>query len=424
MRDGNAHCAGATTAGIPPGVRAADDAGRQFGIFPPVPVRCRSQSADSAPRYARSRFIFRPGEVGGALGDLGTFLPYVIAAITVVGMNPTGVLVSFGLFYLAAAAVYGVPMGVQPMKAASAVALVQYMAPGEVAGAGLVIGAFFLVAGATGGVTRLARIVPRAVTAGIQLGLGASLAFLGLRLLAETIWIGVAVCAVMLALLRNPRVPAAIAGLAAGIALAYAAGTLPPFPDIRPGIYLPHLVWPAWEDVLRGARNLAVPQIPLTLTNAIIVTAAITRDLFPKELHGVDERSLALSTGIGNLLAAPIGGFPMCHGAGGIAAHYRFGARSATAPALMGIACLCLGLFLGDDATAVLSLVPPAVLGALLVFSGLELASPANTLGGGGRDRLVALGVAALSIITNPAVAFIAGLAVALAADRLARRRA
>src|SRR5690606_40287904 len=210
------------------------------------------------------------------------------------------------------------------------------------------------------------------------------------------------------------RRPAPIARLSADNALAPAAGALPPSPDIRPGIHLPHLVWPAWEDVLRGARHLAVPQIPLTLTNAIIVTAAITRDLFPKELHGVDERSLALSTGIGNLLAAPIGGFPMCHGAGGIAAHYRFGARSATAPALMGIACLCLGLFLGDDATAVLSLVPHAGQLALHVFSCLELASPANTLGGGGRDRLVALVVVALSIITNPAVVFIVCRSVAL----------
>lgn len=416
-----ARCAGVTAARVPPGVLPAG-AGRQFGVFPPVPVRCRSQPADAAPRYSRSRFSGGLGEVGGALGDLGTFLPYVIAVITVAGMNPTGVLVGFGLFYLAAGTVFGVPMGVQPMKAVSTVVLVQHLSPGEIAGAGFVIGAFFLVAGASGWVTRLAKVVPRAVTAGIQLGLGASLALLGVGLLAETPWIGVAVAAVMLVLLGNRQIPAVFAGLAVGIALTYTAGLLPPFPEIRLGIYLPHPVWPTWDDVVQGARFAAVPQIPLTLANAIIVTAAITRDLFPKELHGVNERTLALSTGIGNLLAALIGGYPMCHGASGIAAHYRFGARSATAPALLGIACLLLGLFLGDDATAILSLIPPAVLGALLVFSGLELASPTRTLRIRGRDRLLVLGVAGLAVTTNVAIAFVAGLALALIAERLGSR--
>lgn len=102
--------------------------------------------------------------MGGAFGDLGTFLPHVIAAITVVGMSPSGVLVSFGLFYLAAGALYGIPMPVQPMKAASAAVLVEAMAPAEVAGAGLVIGAFFLLAGASGFSTQLTRKVPASVS--------------------------------------------------------------------------------------------------------------------------------------------------------------------------------------------------------------------------------------------------------------------
>jgi len=88
--------------------------------------------------------------VSGSLGDLGTFLPHIIGAITVVKMDPTGILTSFGLFYAFTGAFYGVPMAVQPMKAASASVLIQPMDPAAVAGAGLVIGAVFLILGLTG----------------------------------------------------------------------------------------------------------------------------------------------------------------------------------------------------------------------------------------------------------------------------------
>ena len=53
-------------------------------------------------------------------GAWDRILPHIIGAITVAGMAPTGVLSSFGVFYLMAGLFYGVPMGVQPMKAASA----------------------------------------------------------------------------------------------------------------------------------------------------------------------------------------------------------------------------------------------------------------------------------------------------------------
>ncbi len=56
------------------------------------------------------------GEVAGALGDLGTFLPHVLASITVAGLNPTSVFAGFGLFYLFSGWFYRIPMAVQPMK--------------------------------------------------------------------------------------------------------------------------------------------------------------------------------------------------------------------------------------------------------------------------------------------------------------------
>ena len=97
-------------------------------------------------------------------------------------------------------------------------------------------------------------------------------------------------------------------------------------------------------QIVHGTKNAVLPQIPLTLTNAIIVTAAVARQLFPNEVNPVTERNLALTTGLGNLLAAPFGGYLMCHGAGGIAGHVRFGARTATAPVLIGLVFVVLGM--------------------------------------------------------------------------------
>ena len=71
--------------------------------------------------------------------------------------------------------------------------------------------------------------------------------------------------------------------------------------------------------LLHGTEFAVLPQIPLTLTNATIVTAAVSRQLFPREVIQVNERNFALTTGLGNLLAAPFGDYLMCHGAGSIA---------------------------------------------------------------------------------------------------------
>ncbi len=62
-------------------------------------------------------------ECSGACGDLGTFIPHVIGAMTVAGLAPAGVLFGFGIFLISTGLFYGLPLPVQPMKAVSAVIL-------------------------------------------------------------------------------------------------------------------------------------------------------------------------------------------------------------------------------------------------------------------------------------------------------------
>jgi len=125
-------------------------------------------------------------EAAGACGDLGTFIPHVIGAMTVAGLAPAGVLFGFGIFLVATGLSYGLPIPVQPMKAVSALILTGGLRPGEVAAAGIMLGFVLLVLGLTGWIGRLARAIPQSVSAGLQLGLGLLMAVLGLKLILET----------------------------------------------------------------------------------------------------------------------------------------------------------------------------------------------------------------------------------------------
>jgi predicted benzoate:H+ symporter BenE len=396
------------------GTHAARTATRWFRV---ADIKVRPAEGEP-PTLTRARFAWNIGEVSGSLGDLGTFLPHIVGAITVVKMDPTGILTTFGLFYAFSGAFYGIPMAVQPMKAASAAVLIEPMDPAAIAGAGLVIGAFFLILGVTGVVSRLARALPGSIAAGLQLGLGLSLAGLGIRLIETQIWLGVAISALMLGLMRYRRSPVALVAVLVGIGVGQVFGIAPPFPALDFGLHLPHLVIPTWAQVLHGTEYAVLPQIPLTLTNAIIVTAAISRQLFPRELHPVNERNLAITTGVGNLLAAPFGGYLMCHGAGGIAGHYRFGGRTATAPVLIGLVFVVLGVGFGESGYSLLKTIPDAVLGGLLLFSGVELALSSKLHEHQGGDLFLVLLMAAIGVALNPAAAFAVGLPIAYAFKR------
>jgi predicted benzoate:H+ symporter BenE len=403
----------------PRGVTAADEAPR--GLLPPIPVRCRKQAPGETPRFTRPRFGWDLRELSGACGDLGTFLPHVLGAIAVVGMDPTGLLLGFGIFYVVSGAYYGIPMAVQPMKAASAAVLVEPMTAGAVAGAGLIIGAVFLLLGATGLIGRLARALPPVVAAGLQLGLGMALALLGVRLMSGTPWLGGLVCLVILALSASRRWPSAPIALMVGVAAAHLAGIGAPWPELTLGFHLPEFALPGWTDLWHGAQQAALPQIPLTITNAVIVSAAVARQLYPREVLPVSERALSISTGLGNLLAAPFGGYPMCHGAGGLTAHHRFGGRTASASLAIGVLLCVLAVLLGEQAAALLRVVPDGAVGALLLFSGVELAASSRPERFAGGELHLLLLMAAIGVAVNPVAAFAVGwpLAVLIARGHL-----
>lgn len=319
-------------------------------------------------------FILSLRELSGALGDLGTLLPLMLGAIAVVGLAPTPVLLGFAVFYIGTAVHYRLPMPVQPMKAMAAVLLTAGITPAALAASGVMIGMALLVLGLTGWIARLARAVPQSVLAGLQLGLGLALALVSLDLMATAPAIAAVTLGFLLGLLLVPRCPSALIALAVAIALAqvldapgtalgmvsFAAFAIPPLPSLA--------------ETERAVSLFVLPQLSLSFANAVLLTALIAGDYFGDRAAHVTPRRLSITSGLANLLLTPLGALPMCHGAGGLAAHYRFGARSGTAPLVLGLGLIAFALLPGGLGLAALAAIPAAGLGALLLMASGELA--------------------------------------------------
>jgi MFS superfamily sulfate permease-like transporter len=344
-------------------------------------------------------------ECGGACGDLGTFVPHVMGAITVAGLNPFGVLSGFALFLIGSGWFYEIPMAVQPMKAVSAVILTTGMSPGEIAAAGMMLGILLLALGASGLIGRVARLIPQSVSVGLQLGLGLLLGVLGVKLILMTPVIGILALPMLFALTRVPHCPAAPITLAVAALIGLAMGSTS-FPGIALSMGVPQFVVPSWPDVWRGFEIAVLPQLALTLTNAVIVTAAISRELFPL-VSAASERNLAITSGLANILLSPFGAMPMCHGAGGLIAQYRFGGRTGLTPIILGVILLVLAVAFSTSAGQLFQIIPVGAVGALLIFAGTDLAVSRRLFNAKPSCWPVIGTAALLTLLANPAVALV-----------------
>lgn len=355
-------------------------------------------------------------EWAGAFGDLGTLIPFIVTYISVLKMDPMGILFAFGVSMVVCGLFYKTPFPVQPMKAIGAVAAVQaaqtaVITPEAVYAAALVTGLIWFVLGMTGIATRLAKLVPPAVVSGIVLGLGLGFMLEGTKLM-QSGWLVAAIGAAgTLLLLKNRTFPAMFALLAFGAAvgayqrpdlLAALAGASI---DVRaPEFVLTRL---DWTDLWVGAVLLALPQVPLTLGNAVIAIKEENNRLFP---HApVTERGVSISTGLMNLFSSAVGGVPACHGAGGMAGHIAFGARTGGAVVILGAFLLVLAVFFSGAVVHLLQLLPAAVLGVILFLTGVQLAMASLPSQASKAQAFVTLATAGIAM-WNVAIAFGVGL--------------
>ena len=337
-------------------------------------------------------------ELAGAFGDIGTDLPLLIALVSTCGLDAASVCIVFGLMQVATGLAYGMPMPVQPLKAMAAIMLTQKLSAGTLAGGGLVIGALMLLLTLTGLLDLLARVVPKEVVRGMQLGLGITLATLALKDYAGAdgppgyVLAGVAVV-LLLVLRRQHRIPAPLAVMVLGVLYALAVKLDVSTLTDAFGVHLPTLIIPTREQLISGALLLALPQLPLSLGNSVIATSQASADLFPG--RGVSVRKIGFTYALMNLVAPWFGGVPVCHGCGGLVGFHGFGARTGGAPVLYGSMYLVLGLFFSAGFANVVHVFPMPVLGVVLLFEAIALMTLVADVTTDKRAWWVALAVAA-----------------------------
>jgi len=358
-------------------------------------------------------------EWAGAFGDLGTLVPFIVAYIAVLKVDPFGILFTFGAAMVICGIYYRTPFPVQPMKAIGAVAATQaaqtaVITQATIYSAGLVTGAIWLILGLSGAANYVARGVPRFVVVGIVLGLGMGFMLEGIKMMS-TGWLVAAVGLLgTLLLLTNRAIPAMFLLLIFGVVCgaivnpdAMRALSAVRFAFRAPSFALSSITW---YDLLKGTVFLALPQLPLTLGNAVIAIREENNRLFPN--RAVTENAVATSTGAMNLVGAALGGVPMCHGAGGMAGHVAFGARTGGAPIILGTILLCLAIGFSGSIEAIFNVLSPAVLGVILFLTGAQLALGSCDFSKNKAERFITLATAAFAM-WNVGLAFVLGLTLA-----------
>lgn len=355
------------------------------------------------------------GDASGAVADLGVLIPIATALIVKNGLDAGTVLVCVGALYIAAGLYFKVPVPVQPIKAAAAIAIARDLPPATISAAGVLLGLSLVVLSATGAAKLITRFFTEPVVRGLQLGVGLLLVRSALRLptppVSATTWVVAALCAVLLGVAaRNRRWPLALILVAGGVAWSLITGGRPV--ALRPELWHPRLASDVFDaSVLWSAFTLLViPQIPLTFGNAVVAVVDLERKYFGARARRVNPVSVSLSCGTANVLVGSLGGMPMCHGSSGLTAHYRSGARSHRMNLLIGIPLVVLGVGFGATAFSTLALIPIAVLVGLLAFTGVMHALLVTDLRGYDLAVSIAMGVVGL-LTSNLAVSLALGLA-------------
>ncbi|KAJ3695342.1 hypothetical protein LUZ60_000719 [Juncus effusus] len=386
-------------------------------------------------------------ELGGAVGDLGTYIPIVLA-LSLVNKIDLGTTLIFTAFYNAITGfMFGIPMPVQPMKSIAAVALSSspHLTVSQIMAAGLCTAGILFLLGITGLMHTLYRFLPLPVVRGIQLSQGLQFAFSAIKYIrynqdftASTkssssdprSWLGLdGIILALFALLflvlttgsgedrqtnenaqprRSTKIPSALIVFLLGLILCFVRDPSI-FGSLKYGPSKISIVSISWDDWKIGFIEGAIPQIPLSVLNSVIAVCKLSSDLFPDRTE-LSPTSVSVSVGLMNLIGCWFGAMPVCHGAGGLAGQYRFGGRSGASVIFLAVGKLFLGLLFGNSFVTILGDFPIGILGVLLLFSGIELAMASRDMNGK-EESFVMLVCAAVSMTgSSAALGFVCGI--------------
>ena len=410
----------------------------------------------------KTNLVFRSkwAELNGAMGDLGTFIPIVLALTLANDLNLGTTLIFTGVYNIVTGAIYGVPMPVQPMKAIAAAAISgsDFGVP-EIMASGILTGGVLLVLGITGLMQLVYKIIPLSVVRGIQLAQGLSFALTAVKYIrkiqdfskskakGDRPWLGLdglvlaIICACFIIVISGageeeqsgeretagvlgdeeirPRkrrvrkiifsIPSAFIIFLFGVVFAFIRRPKV-LEEIRFGpssFQVVKMSKRAWKE---GFIKGTIPQLPLSVLNSVIGVCKLSSDLFPG--RDFSATSLSVTVGLMNVIGCWFGAMPSCHGAGGLAGQYKFGGRSGGCVALLGTAKFVLGLVLGTSLVKILNQFPVGLLGVLLLFAGIELAMACRDMNSK-EESFVMLICTAVSLVgSSAALGFLAGMLV------------
>lgn len=379
-------------------------------------------------------------ELAGSLGDLGTILPLAVGMIMINDMNPIGIFIGVGLFYILSGLYFKVTCPVEPMKVISAYAIATGITATQMQASCLWIFVILFIIGSVGLIDYISRFIPKSAIRGVQLSTGLLLLSQGIRLIVGTstfqimrktaepyllfqhigvlpigILLGTLLGIMTLFLLENKRFPAAVMIIGVGLTIGFFFGNQAGWEQLKMGFNLPSFLpngIPTADDFSFALLILVLPQIPMTIGNAVIANADLSHDYFKEDSQRVSYRSLCLSMALANLGSFFIGGMPMCHGAGGLASRYRFGARTAGSNLIIGTIFLTIAVVFGSQILLFINLLPMSILGVLLVFAGAQLALSVLDMRTR-KELFVVFFIVGVTLASNLAAGFLVGIIIA-----------
>ncbi|MFX1493339.1 MAG: putative sulfate/molybdate transporter [Promethearchaeota archaeon] len=311
-------------------------------------------------------------ELGGAFGDWGTLIPFIIGYVSIVGLNPAGIFLTLGITNIFLGVRYNLPLPVQPQKTIGTIALSQEWTPNLVISTGLGTGVIWTILGLTKTLNRIVKKIPIITVRGIQLGLGLILGWTAITLIFYNnllgILLGIISISIIIALINSKKLPSALILILLGIIILIFTNRLT-LSNIRFSLPIFEFNIPQWDNILLGMVLAGIAQLFLTLTNVMIATISLIKDLFPENESEISANSLAANMGIMNIINPFLGGMPLCHGSGGLAAQYAFGARTGGSMILEGILEIFLGLFFSETLFLIFTEFPQAIFGAMLLYT-------------------------------------------------------
>ncbi|MHA2038887.1 MAG: putative sulfate/molybdate transporter [Candidatus Hodarchaeales archaeon] len=330
----------------------------------------KSNLKEKPTQKGSKKFTIR--ELGGAFGDWGTLIPFIIGYISIVGLKPAGIFLTLGITNIILGIRFNLPLPVQPQKTIGTVAISEKWTSNMVISTGFGTGVIWFLLGFSKKLNKIVQKIPITAVRGIQLGLALILGWAGVVFFSGNLLLGLISILIIIVLIKNKPIPSAIILTIMGVLIVIITGTVQ-LSDIRLGLPIFSLEFPTWQNLLLGMVYAGIAQLFLTVTNVMIATVVLIKDLFPEREDNIDANNLALNMGTMNLINPFLGGMPLCHGSGGLMAQYAFGARTGGSMIMEGIIELILGFFFSGTLFLLFNEFPSAILGSMLMYTAFLL---------------------------------------------------